>query len=426
MYTKPSKLLEIYSLVMSLSLRSQRLKCLVFYSCFFFLSFFFSRFIFGHLPANHLSQRLEMSVDIQEVRRGLFRMRWEIDDVTSGAYKETITLCGTQSNRSYVISCYPRQLRSARNTTKIPPFYIRLSVKETTLDDLSSNASETEPKEEPVCEPSGNSKLLAVASSKCPAEPDDPQPLRPEYMWVSRDIGDEIALSEAEAGTWRLSTFSVWKQPLTITFWMDFGTKTQGEKTIMHGLADLFAKQIHCDVQFQLKDHGPRNTVGAHVAVLSAGSPVFAAMFQPGFLESQTRKVVIEDIRMKVFLQLLTYLYTGKAPELEVEEVTQRLFEAADKYGVATLKRECVDVMLTRLTVDNVVSLLVWSHLHSIPQLYEAAMKFIAVNGRHLCFRPDWAQLMTDYPQLCLLATQRIVNRLPTTDSEDSDDMYFE
>jgi speckle-type POZ protein len=367
-----------------------------------------------------------MSVDIQEVRHGLFRMRWEIDDdVMSRAFEETITLCVTQSNRSYVISCYPRKFRS-RNTTKTPPFYICLSVKETTLDDLSSNASETEPsaisepKEEPVCQPSGNSKLLAVASSKCPTEPDDPQPMRPEYMWVGFGIGDEIALRKTEAGTWNLK---VLKLPLTITFWMDFGTKTQGEKTIMHGLADLFAKQIHCDVEFQLKDHEPRNTVSAHVAVLSAGSPVFAAMFQPGFLESQTRKVVIEDIKMNVVLQLLTYLYTGKAPESEVEEVTQLLYEAADKYGVATLKRECVDVMVTRLTVDNVVSLLVWSHLYWIPQLYEAAMKFIAVNGRHLCFRPDYAQLMTDYPQLGLLATQRIVNRLLTTDSEDSDDM---
>jgi speckle-type POZ protein len=368
-----------------------------------------------------------MSVDIQEVRRGLFRMRWEMEDVMSRAFEETITLCGTQSNRSYVISCCPRKLRSTRNTTKTPPFNLRLSVKETTLDDLSSNASETEPsaisepKEEPVCQPSGNSKLLAVASSKCPTEPDDPQPLRPEYMWVGFG-GDEMGLRKMEPekrnGTWNIK---VWNMPLTITFWMDFGTKTQGEKTIMHGLADLFAKQIHCDVEFQLKDHGPSNTVGAHVAVLSAGSPVFAAMFQSGFLESQTRKVVIEDIKMKVFLRLLTYLYTGKAPESEVEDVTQLLYLAADKYGVATLKRECVDVMVTRLNVDNVISLLVWSHLYCIPQLYEAAMKFIAVNGRRLCLRPDWAQLTTDYPQLCLLATQRIVNRLPTTDSEDSD-----
>lgn len=363
------------------------------------------------------------SVDIQEVRRGLFRMRWEIDDVTSGAYKETITLCGTQSDRSYMISCYPRQLRS-RNTTKNPPYYIRLSVKETTLDDLSSTASmtglsavECKPKEEP-CESPG--KLVAPECD----ESDDPQPLRPEYMWVSREIGDEIPLSEAETGTWRLSTFSVWKQPLTITFWMDFGTKTPGEKKIMRGLADLFANQSQCDVQFQLKD-GEQKTVGAHIAVLSAGSSVFAAMFQPGFLESETRIVIINDIKLNIFWQLLTYLYTGHAPELEAEEVTQPLFEAADKYGVTTLKRECVDVMLTRLTVCNAIGLLVWSHLHSIPPLYEAAMKFIAVNGRHLCFRPDWAELMTDYPELCLLATQRIVNRLPTTDSEESD-MYFE
>lgn len=364
------------------------------------------------------------SIDIQEVRPGLFRLRWDIDDVTSGAQKETITLCGTQSDRSYRISFQPKQLcyRSARRIKNNWPFYIRLSVKETTVDDDLSSTTETSTASSSQSEETEESTRGSSVNSAAAAE-SDLEPLRPEFVWVSREIGDDILLHENETGTWRLATFSVWKQPLTITFWMDFGTKTQGEKKIMNGLADLFVNQSHCDVEFQLKDE--QNTVGAHVSILSAGSPVFAAMFQTGFLESHTRKVVINDIGKDVFCQLLTYLYTGKAPELEDEEITQPLFEAADKYGVTTLKCECVDVMLNRLTLNNVTNLLVWSHLHSIPLLYEAAMKFISVNGRHLCFRPDWTKLMTNYPELCLLATQRIVNQLSSNTAEETE-MYSE
>ena len=325
-------------------------------------------------------------IDIQEVRRGLFRMRWDIDDVTTGPQKETVTLCGSQLHRSYIISFYPRQLAMCYRSRKSKdnwPVYIRLSVKATALDRSST------------------------------------EPLLPEYVWIARENHDDILLHETEPGIWRLAKLSSKKKRLTINLWMDFGTKTQGEKKIMNGLADLFVNQSHCDVQFRLKDE--LTTVGAHVAILSAGSPVFAAMFQTECLESRTRKVVINDIQMNVFWQLLTYLYTGNAPDLENEEITQLLFEAADKYGVTTLKNECVDVILHQLTVSNVISLLVWANFHSIHLLYEAAMTFIAVNGRHLCFRPDWVKLMTDYPGLCLSATQRIVNQLSSNNSEDTE-----
>lgn len=89
-------------------------------------------------------------------------------------------------------------------------------------------------------------------------------------------------------------------------------------------------------------------------------------------------------------------------------------------YGVEPLKHECLDVMLTRLKIDNALNMLALSHLHSIPKLFEAAKKFVAIfNGRQLCFLPEWMDLMKNYLELCLLVTQRIVERLPFTDKSD-------
>lgn len=375
--------------------------------------------------------------DVQEVRRGLFRVRWDIDDVRGGPMKETFQLCGLQSGQSYVISCYPRQ--HSRERRDRLPYTVRLSVKKVSYDDdedddradisavhagLNSAAIQHQ---QPLVKPEVPQQQLgesaAAAAAALEARSKVLESLRPAFVWVSRDVGNEVQLTESNSGTWRLSTYNVWKQrPVTITIWMDFGTKTPGERTIANGLCQLFDKQIQCDVEFELKD----GTTGAHVAILSAGSPVFSAMFQSGMEEAQKRKVTIPDIEMKVFSQLLTYLYTGSSPKLEDENITQLLFEAADKYDVETLKHECVDVLLTRLTVDNAVDSLIWSHLHSIPELFEATMKFVASHGHQLCFRPEWTDLMKSYPDLCLAATQRIVGRFSSMESDESEIMNLD
>lgn len=354
-----------------------------------------------------------LSLDVKEVRRGLFRIRWEIDDVRD-PLKATFHLCGSQSDRSYIIACYPKQReRPYQGRKERPPYEVRLTLKKTPHNPRYNDCVEwtgqtSALQEQQPCEVSEDNP------SSENNQPSDLNSLKPIYVWVSvENLGkeDQFQFEESiDSGTWRLKSFFVWKQPDTINVWIDFGTWTQGEKNIMNGFAQLFTNQIQCDVQFQFPSE---KSVGSHVSVLSAGSPVFAAMFQAGrFEEATTRKVTIEDVEMDVFTQLLTYLYTGNAPELNNEQITQPLFEAADKYGVETLKRECVDVMLTRLTVNNAIDMLVWSHLHSIPKLYEATMNFVAAHGNQLCFLPEWMDLMKNYPDLCFSATQRIVRQL--------------
>ena len=354
-------------------------------------------------------------LDVQEVRRGLFRIRWDIeDDIRDGPLKETFQLRGFQSGQSYIISCYPKQQRCASRGGRRDrlPFTVRLSLKK--YDDGRAAHSGLnwliqQPEEESqqqLPRPSA-SRSKVLESLLCPA-----------FVWVSSEDENQIQLAQSDSGTWRLSTYDVWKQQARIVLWMDFGTKTAGEKTITDGLSQLFTEQIECDVQFQFDG---QETVGAHVSILSAGSPVFAAMFRSGMEEAQTRRVTIGNIERNVFCQLITYLYTGSCPKVEDENMTQLLFEAADMYDVETLKYECVDILLTRLAVDNAVDSLIWAQVHSIPKLFEATMEFVSNHGRQLCFRPEWASLMKNFPDLCLAATQRIVGLLTTPDSEESE-----
>ena len=148
-------------------------------------------------------------------------------------------------------------------------------------------------------------------------------------------------------------------------------------------------------------------------------------MFQVGFQEATTRRVEVADMDSKVFRQLLYYLYTGEAPQMEQDHITEPLFVAADRYGVELLKKECARILMARLTYDNVLRLLVFAQMQSIPHLQEACLNFIANRGRQICFQSDWVDFTSNHPGLCVEATRRMISKFDrsssSSDSSDSD-----
>jgi speckle-type POZ protein len=167
----------------------------------------------------------------------------------------------------------------------------------------------------------------------------------------------------------------------------------------------MFHNQTLCDVKFKFKNS---EEIGAHVAILTAGSPVFAAMLQPDFIESKSRIVNIADIEMDVFKEMLTYLYTGKAPNLLEIHFIRLVYEVADKYGVKSLKDDCENLLVSQLSNNNAIELLVWAQFHSLPKLFEKAVQFIAKNSEELCSQPAGLDFMKDHPKLCLEINQRM------------------
>ena len=176
----------------------------------------------------------------------------------------------------------------------------------------------------------------------------------------------------------------------------------EGEKSALDRLSNLLEDSTFSDVTFNVEEECFR----AHTSILAAASPMMSAMFQHDFKETRTRVVNIEDTKPVIFKQLLQYIYTGTASQVEDEEVTMDLFVAADKYGVEALKEECSLILGRKLNVDNVVSILILSHLHSMPNLFNVCLSFMVNNNRTVCSHPDYAILMEKWPKLCFLVNQ--------------------
>jgi len=114
----------------------------------------------------------------------------------------------------------------------------------------------------------------------------------PVYVWLSSSFpeGKETKLLKM-AGNWQAVNYCKHMREF-ITIWLDFTNSTiveNGTALVSNSLniSELFYKQTLCDVEFRF---GNGKTIGAHVLILSAGSPVFAAMFQSkSGHKSQTR-----------------------------------------------------------------------------------------------------------------------------------------
>ena len=141
--------------------------------------------------------------------------------------------------------------------------------------------------------------------------------------------------------------------------------------------------------------------------MLSTGSPVLAAMFQHDLKESQSRVIEIADISPKVFQEVLRFLYSGTAKEMD--GMAMDLLVAADKYQIDALKNESASILVKNLAVDNATKILVLAHLHSCPKLFEETLDFMSKNSEAICSRSDWMTVITNYPELAFQATQKMV-----------------
>ncbi|XP_017447114.1 speckle-type POZ protein-like isoform X1 [Rattus norvegicus] len=113
----------------------------------------------------------------------------------------------------------------------------------------------------------------------------------------------------------------------------------------------------------------------AHKSVLAARSPVFNAMFEHEMEECTKNRVEINDLDPEVFKEMMRFVYTGKAPNLD--KMADNLLAAADKYALERLKVMCEEALCSNLSVENVADTLVLADLHSAEQLKAQAIDFI-------------------------------------------------
>lgn len=165
----------------------------------------------------------------------------------------------------------------------------------------------------------------------------------------------------------------------------------------------------------------------AHKAILAAQSDVFSAMFEHNMEETKHSRVEIADIDSDIMLEMLRFVYTGKAPSLDTTAAS--LLAAADKYALERLKVMCEEALCANLSVKNVSEILVLADLHSAEQLKARAIDYISRYAKDVMTTPGWKGMIKSHGHLvadlfCASLQIPPVRATEETLQEEEDDDY--
>jgi len=132
-----------------------------------------------------------------------------------------------------------------------------------------------------------------------------------------------------------------------------------------------------------------------HKIILTSRSPVFKTMLELDMKENNTGRIEIKDMNLKVFEDLLKFIYTCEAPN--IDDHTLELFSAADLYQLEDLKKLCEMKLSFGIDVANCINLLILGDLHQAQSLKAAALEFIAKNMKKIS---EWKQSLIANPNL--------------------------
>ncbi|RWS31658.1 Kruppel-like zinc finger protein [Leptotrombidium deliense] len=179
------------------------------------------------------------------------------------------------------------------------------------------------------------------------------------------------------------------------------------ECRLSEDLGSLFEGQKFSDVILSVNGR----EFYAHKAILAARSPVFSAMFEHEMEEKKQNRVEITDMDQEVLREMLRFIYTGKAPNLE--KMADDLLAAADKYDLERLKVICEEALCSNLSVDTAADVLILADMHSANQLKAHAIDYINTHATDVMETQGWKTMITRQPHLIAeafraLATQQI------------------
>ncbi|CAO2599068.1 Speckle-type POZ protein [Lemmus lemmus] len=129
-----------------------------------------------------------------------------------------------------------------------------------------------------------------------------------------------------------------------------------------------------------------------------AHKAILAAMFEHDTEERRNNCVEIHDLEPEVFKAMMSFIYTGKEPDLD--SMADAVLAAADKYGLECLKILCERALFRDLSVENAAHTLFLADLHSTGQLKTQTLDFITAHASEVSETSSWKTMVDLYPYL--------------------------
>jgi len=159
---------------------------------------------------------------------------------------------------------------------------------------------------------------------------------------------------------------------------------------------------LHSDGHYDLTIQVADKEFKAFKYALMSCSDVFRRMLScSNSTESKTGIIKINDIKPAVIEALLKWIY--QAEIVNMEEVADDLYRAADKYDIDLLKKKCINVMFESFSMEDAMSRLMLAYDFNDEKLKERVLNFLNENSKHLkslMASDEWTELSINDPEL--------------------------
>lgn len=141
-----------------------------------------------------------------------------------------------------------------------------------------------------------------------------------------------------------------------------------------------------------------------HKFIFALQSPVFRAMFDVDMKEKRSGVVEVSGITSAAMSDLVTYIYTGTAPNLKT--LANELLDVAEKYQLYRLFNLCEHELQNKITEICVVDTLIQADLYSRACLKKACLELIRRNSMKMFAISEWEALKEQHTSLYLEALE--------------------
>ncbi|GBM65208.1 TD and POZ domain-containing protein 5 [Araneus ventricosus] len=169
----------------------------------------------------------------------------------------------------------------------------------------------------------------------------------------------------------------------------DVGKEKSGNTTILSDdLKSMYNDGILSDTELRTSTQ----TFPAHRNILSARSPVFRRMFSNDMKEKSSGHVDIADLEDDTVRRMLLYVYTDSLEDLQYESAS-KLYTAADKYDIFSLKCKCSSFLKDNLCPTKACDVLILADQHQDNDLKSTVQDYI-LDHEEVFSSQEWVHFM--------------------------------
>jgi len=147
-----------------------------------------------------------------------------------------------------------------------------------------------------------------------------------------------------------------------------------------------------------------------HRAVLAARSEYWRALLTSGMVEAVKDSSEVLAVNLPTLRLFLEFVYTGRVAEKLEPKQMELLLEAADFYGVYSLKEQCEEGLIASLEPSNLMDRLVLGDTFSASNLRRVAKQMLTQNMDWLVQMPDWKKKLEERIGLALEVMDDLAN----------------